>query len=123
MPMRSSYEAVVASYHVEDSEDEIDYDDAGLMSRRSPWSHPLIGESHQSFAMNAINSSEDEDDSSGEDLCVICVNKKQGVHAFRPCGHALACLSCCIRLFELSENPICPNCRKPIDSYLSVRLS
>ena len=62
MPMRSSYEAVVASYHVEDSEDEIDYDDAGLMSRRSPWSHPLIGESHQSFAMNAINSSEDEDE-------------------------------------------------------------
>ena len=63
MPLRSStYEAVVASYHVEDSEDEIDYDDAGLMSRRSPWSHPLIGESHQSFAMNAINSSEDEDE-------------------------------------------------------------
>ena len=61
MPMRSSYEAVAASYHVEDSEDELDleYDD-GLMSRRSPWSHPLIGESHQSFAMNAINSSDDE---------------------------------------------------------------
>ena len=61
MPMRSSYEAVVASYHVEDSEDELDYDD-GLMSRRSPWSHPLIGESHQSFAMNAINSSDDDDE-------------------------------------------------------------
>ena len=61
MPMRSSYEAVAASYHVEDSEEELDLDyDDGLMSRRSPWSHPLIGESHQSFAMNAINSSDDE---------------------------------------------------------------
>ena len=62
MPLRSStYEAVVASYHVEDSEDEIDYDEAGLMSRRSPWSHPLIGESHQSFAMNAISSSDSDE--------------------------------------------------------------
>ena len=73
MPLRSStYEAVVASYHVEDSEDEIDYDDAGLMSRRSPWSHPLIGESHQSFAMNAISSEDDEDQGKTKTMQVQC---------------------------------------------------
>ena len=71
---------------------------------------------------NKEDSSEDEDESRGEELCIICVKKKQGVHAFRPCGHALACLSCCIRLYELNTNPKCPHCRTLIDSYLSVRL-
>ena len=66
---------------------------------------------------------EADPESRDEDLCVICVKKRDGVHAFRPCGHAIACISCCIRLFDLNTSPMCPHCRKPIDSYLSVQLT
>ena len=72
--------------------------------------------------VNSSASSENQEQDQNE-LCVICVKLKQGVHAFRPCGHALACLSCCIRLFEQNTSPMCPHCRNPIDSYLSVRLA
>ena len=71
----TSYQAVVAQYHVE-SDPPSEEDEAaaassahemdGLMTSTSnghhqKWRHPLWGESHQSFAMNAISSEDDED--------------------------------------------------------------
>ena len=56
----TSYQAVVAQYHVESSDDEQNGDHAhekdGLMTyhqqQSEKWHQPLWGESHQSFAMN-----------------------------------------------------------------------
>ena len=65
----TSYQAVVAQYHVESSDDEQNGDHAhekdGLMTyhqqQSEKWHQPLWGESHQSFAMNAISSEEDDE--------------------------------------------------------------
>ena len=63
------------------------------------------------------------EDSSDDGLCVICVNVKQGIHAFFPCRHAIACKSCCDNLFQRYEKPLCPNCRKPVETYHSIILN
>jgi hypothetical protein len=65
----TSYQAVVAQYHVESSDDEQDggdhaHEHDGLMNyhqQSEKWHQPLWGESHQSFAMNAISSEEDDE--------------------------------------------------------------
>ena len=67
--MKANYKAVVAEYHVSDGSD-VDLEDEereGLVSgspQQKKWPrrhHPLWGESHQSFAMNAISSSDSDE--------------------------------------------------------------
>ena len=68
--MKTNYQAVVAEYHVEEESSDLDLEDEekeGLVSNAKPskWSrhqsHHLWGESHQSFAMNAISSSDSDE--------------------------------------------------------------
>ena len=63
--MKTNYQAVVAEYHVEEECSDLDLEDEekeGLVSPKK-WSRPhhLWGESHQSFAMNAISSSDSDE--------------------------------------------------------------
>ena len=70
--MKANYKAVVAEYHVSDSSD-VDLEDeereglvsGSVVSQQKKWPrgkpHPLWGESHQSFAMNAISSSDSDE--------------------------------------------------------------
>ena len=67
--MKTNYQAVVAEYHVEEESSDLDLEDEekeGLVSnsKQSKWSrqsHHLWGEGHQSFAMNAISSSDSDE--------------------------------------------------------------
>ena len=63
-------------------------------------------------------------DSPDEQLCIVCVNVKQGIHALFPCAHAFACRSCCEKLFQMKPNqqPLCPTCRQPVESYQTIQV-
>ena len=62
------------------------------------------------------------------DLCIICVRPKNGLFAFTPCGHSLACRECSDRIMsnELRETngaPRCPSCRTFLTGYNQIFIS
>lgn len=77
--MKTNYQAVVAEYHVEEESSDLDLEDEekeGLVSNSKPskWSrqsHHLWGEGHQSFAMNAISSSDSDE---GKVIAIVTPN-------------------------------------------------
>ena len=59
-----------------------------------------------------------EENYSNKDPCSICVEPKNGIFAFFPCGHSLLCEPCCIRVQRLNSK--CPLCRMPITAYKKI---
>ena len=51
-----------------------------------------------------------------KDPCTICVNPRNGIYVFLPCGHSLLCEPCCIKI-QKQFSSICPSCRNPITTY------
>ena len=88
--MKTNYQAVVAEYHVEEECSDLDLEDEekeGLVSPKK-WSRPhhLWGESHQSFAMNAISSSD-----SDEGKVIADRPRSHAKFSFFKCMFACAC--------------------------------
>ena len=58
--------------------------------------------------------------------CRICCQVKNDVFVFVPCGHAVACEQCCLKLtygngnFESGTLGTCPVCRKVVSQYVKV---
>ena len=63
-----------------------------------------------------------ESTSNGGKECQICCESKGGTFAFVPCGHAIACENCCVKLTFGGERRkrICPICREKIVQYIKV---
>ena len=63
-----------------------------------------------------------ESTSNGGKDCQICCEFKSGTFAFVPCGHAIACENCCVKLiFGVERHKrICPICREKIVQYIKV---
>ena len=58
-----------------------------------------------------------------QDNCIICFDPRNGIYAFQPCGHAVACETCCMRLLVESENQtqnLCPCCRTVLTHYQKI---
>ena len=66
----------------------------------------------------AENEKVPEENYSNKDPCSICVEPKNGIFAFFPCGHSLLCEPCCIRVQRLNSK--CPLCRMPITAYKKI---
>lgn len=49
--------------------------------------------------------------------CAICFNERKKT-VLAPCGHKTICKRCTSRIME-ERKPICPICRKPIESYIT----
>ena len=60
-----------------------------------------------------------EEKISNQDLCIICLEPRNGFYAFNPCGHVSLCEKCCITITN-DTTPKCPTCRKGIISYLKL---
>ena len=70
---------------------------------------------------HATTSQETHETSSYE--CMICASPSHGIFAFLPCGHALACQACCIKLLSNKEkHATCPLCRKNVKTYRRIYL-
>ena len=70
---------------------------------------------------HATTSKETHETSSYE--CMICASPSHGIFAFLPCGHALACQACCIKLITNKEkHATCPLCRKYVKTYKRIYL-
>ena len=54
-----------------------------------------------------------------KDPCTICVNPRNGIYVFLPCGHSLLCEPCCIKI-QKQFSSICPSCRNPITTYQKI---
>ena len=57
-----------------------------------------------------------------EEDCTICCNPKEGLFAFLPCFHAIACENCCFKICydkDMSKNA-CPICRKNVTGYQKI---
>ena len=63
------------------------------------------------------NTSNDLADTHGD--CKICFEPKNGVFAFSPCFHAVACKDCCARIIEGDDNK-CPICRKEVNEFKKI---
>ena len=59
------------------------------------------------------NSSESTDD------CKICFKKRNGIFAFLPCFHAVACEFCCSKVIASSEAK-CPICRRNVNQFHKI---
>ena len=71
-----------------------------------------------------LENSSNEHENSLETDCPICCESKSDTYAFVPCGHAIACENCCVKL-TFGEEPkkrICPICREKITQYIKVFL-
>ena len=57
-----------------------------------------------------------------EEDCTICCNPKEGLFAFLPCFHAIACEKCCLKISydNASSNNACPICRKKVTGYQKI---
>ena len=64
-----------------------------------------------SLNQNAASNSSSND-------CKICFGSKDGLFAFLPCGHAVACEPCCMIIIGSSDT--CPICRKKVDEYKKI---
>ena len=69
-----------------------------------------------------VSISNNESTSNGGKDCQICCESKSGIFAFVPCGHAIACEDCCVKLTFGGERckRICPICREKIVQYIKV---
>ena len=57
----------------------------------------------------------------GTKNCEICMGPRNGVYAFIPCGHALACEKCCLKILaSRSSKEKCPYCRTKIERYNKI---
>ena len=76
------------------------------------------------ISLALANSYANEDPNSDEnmfntnDSCFICVQPRNGIYAFLPCGHSVACQNCCQKLFE--EKRGCPTCRGQVTNYQKI---
>ena len=53
--------------------------------------------------------------------CVICIGSRDGVYAFMPCGHSLACETCCLKILgKEPEQAKCPFCRRKANGYKKI---
>ena len=60
-----------------------------------------------------------EEKISNQDLCIICLEPRNGFYALYPCGHLSLCENCCIAI-KNDIAPKCPTCRKPVQNYLKL---
>ena len=60
-----------------------------------------------------------EEKISNQDLCIICLEKRNGFYALYPCGHLSLCEDCCITITN-DTAPKCPTCRKAVITYLKL---
>ena len=55
--------------------------------------------------------------------CEICTQGRSDILAFYPCGHAVACEPCILRLFyqiPVKSKAQCPMCRLNVSDYLKL---
>ena len=54
--------------------------------------------------------------------CIICCGPKNGVFAFLPCYHAVACEFCCSRVIASTEEAEakCPICRRKVNQFQKI---
>ena len=57
---------------------------------------------------------------SSKDPCVICHEPRNELYVLFPCGHTSLCELCCINLTCKDNNPKCPSCREPINTYTKL---
>ena len=57
---------------------------------------------------------------SSKDPCVICHEPRNELYVLFPCGHTSLCELCCINLTYKDNNPKCPSCREPINTYTKL---
>ena len=55
-------------------------------------------------------------------MCIICVQAKNGLFAFSPCGHAVCCRSCSQRIVD-GERAKCPMCRTALNGFNEIFIS
>ena len=59
-----------------------------------------------------------------DDDCKICCSPKNGVFAFLPCFHAIACEECCVKITYATDlENVCPVCRKEVVKFEKIFLS
>ena len=46
--------------------------------------------------------------------------RKNGYFAFLPCGHAVACEKCCIRIVYQNSDSTCPICRSRVNEFKKI---
>ena len=55
------------------------------------------------------------------ECCELCIEPKNGVFAFQPCGHANACEQCCVKLtYGHGTQKKCPICRGSVKSFQRI---
>ena len=58
------------------------------------------------------------------DICIICVQPKNGMFCFVPCGHSLACRTCSETIMANANRtngpPKCPSCRTVLTGFHQV---
>ena len=53
--------------------------------------------------------------------CEICIGSRDGVYAFVPCGHSLACETCCLKILgKEPKQAKCPYCRRKANGYMKI---
>ena len=62
---------------------------------------------------------EEEKKISNQDLCIVCLEPRNGFYALNPCGHLSLCEDCCIKITN-DTTPKCPTCRKAVITYLKL---
>ena len=60
-----------------------------------------------------------EKSSSYPDDCIICYERKDGIFAFLPCGHACTCEKCCVKILGMSDST-CLICRREVKEYKKI---
>ena len=75
--------------------------------------------SKRSFKRRISNTMPREESSSNLDDCIICYERKDGIFAFLPCGHACTCEKCCVKILGMSDST-CLICRREVKEYKKI---